>query len=515
MIMIAQRFLFLIALLVGTSLSAIAKIDEAAVQDDLSFFADSAASELRPGFSKSNLAEMKTDEMRAVAAAMLDQSYDRTYRIADYEAYPSAAELGRTLKLGNNFSHYENITGIYLEQGENIVIVGDTHGKEISLLIPDWMRQAPEGIDPTKDPAGWGLHKQQIKLQSGINRIDFKKAGTVYVSYYDDHAEDAPPITVHFPTGKVNGYFDLNKGHTNQDWDALLENAVAPIMDARGKHIQVAYPVKWFKQFTQGKGVELIGNYDTMLNLQYTLLGLVKYDRVPKNRILSRVNFHYYMFRDGDGVAYLGNQGTMRMVADPDVVVKGDPCWGFNHEVGHALQMSPQFTWGGLTEVSNNVMTLYVTTAMGNKSRLAGGNSYAGGRKRIIEADPKISYLADPDVFHRLVPFWQLHLYFTKHGQPDFYADVMETMRQQPDAGRGNDAINNQFEFIKICSDVGKTDLTEFFEQWGFFWVGEIEVNDYRKYKYKITQEMVNETKAYVAGKNYPKPKEDLTKMQD
>ena len=68
-------------------------------------------------------------------------------------------------------------------------------------------------------------------------------------------------------------------------------------------------------------------------------MGLVKYKKVPKNRILARVNFNYYMFRDGDGVAYLGNKGTMRMVADPSVVIKGDPCWGFSHEVGHVLQM--------------------------------------------------------------------------------------------------------------------------------------------------------------------------------
>ncbi len=74
--------------------------------------------------------------------------------------------------------------------------------------------------------------------------------------------------------------------------------------------------------------MELIANYDTLLHHHYTLMGLVKYNKMPKNRILARVNFNYYMFRDRDGVAYLGNQGTMRMVAKPDVVIKGDPCWG-------------------------------------------------------------------------------------------------------------------------------------------------------------------------------------------
>ena len=211
----------------------------------------------------------------------------------------------------------------------------------------------------------------------------------------------------------------------------------------------------------------------------------------------------------------LGNKGTMRMVTNPEVVIEGDPCWGFSHEVGHVLQMKPQMTWGGMTEVSNNIHTLYVTTRMGNKSRLKAGKSYQKARKSIIEADPKVSYLHDGDVFKRLVPFWQLFLYFEKNGKPDFYADVMEQMRLRPDAGRGNDSIKNQFEFVKICCDVSGLDLTDFFEKWGFFWVGKMELNDYRKYKYDITQEMVDETIEYIKNKRYPKPKDDIALVED
>jgi len=295
----------------------------------------------------------------------------------------------------------------------------------------------------------------------------------------------------------------------------LLDQAVSPILDARGKHIQVAYPVEWFQVYTRGKGVELIRNYDALLNHNYTLMGLVKYQKVPKNRILARVNFNYYMFRDGDGVAYLGNKGTMRMVADPSVVITGDPCWGFSHETGHVLQMRPQITWGGMTEVSCNLFSMYTVGMMGNPSRLKAQNNYASARKKIIGANPPISYLADDDVFNRLVPFWQLHLYFSRHGRTDFYADVMEQMRLRPDAGSGKDSIRNQFEFVKICCEVGKLNLTEFFDKWGFFWVGELSVNDYGKFKYTITQEMVDETRSYIAKQGYQNPAEDLTLIEE
>lgn len=484
------------------------------VANDANYFTDPACTQLKKEVKIKNLKKFKSEAMKEVARKMLANSYDSEYLCTSYEAYPSPVALGETLKLGNGFSRYENITGVYLEAGEQVVIVGPTGGKELSLLIPNWMRKPAEGIEPTKDPNGWGLHKQEITLTEGINIIQVEKAGNVYVNYFDDHAESAPRISIHFPTGKVNGYFDLAK-HNDEDWNRLLDQAVSPVMDARGKHIQVAYPVKWFKEYTHNRGVELITNYDTMLNHMYVLMGLVKYNKVPKNRILARVNFNYYMFRDGDGVAYLGDARTMRMVADPSVVITGDPCWGFSHEVGHVLQMRPQMTWGGMTEVSNNLFSLYTGEKMGNPSRIKNQKNYASARKNIIEASSKSSFLDGTDVFDRLVPFWQLHLYFTQNGKTDFYADVMEEMRNRPDAGQGNESINNQFDFIKICCDVAKLDLTDFFEQWGFFWSGSLALQDYANYNFTITEKMVNDTKSYIQNKNYPQPTQDITQIEE
>jgi hypothetical protein len=158
---------------------------------------------------------------------------------------------------------------------------------------------------------------------------------------------------------------------------------------------------------------------------------------------------------------------------------------------------------------------MYTVGKMGNPSRLKAQKNYEKARKNIVESNPRKSYLAEEDVFNRLVPFWQLHLYFSRNGRPDFYAEVMEEMRRRPDAGSGRDSIRNQFEFVKLCCEVSKVDLTEFFEQWGFFWVGELDVNDYGKYRYSITQEMVDETKSYIAGKNYKKPAEDLALIEE
>ena len=40
-------------------------------------------------------------------------------------------------------------------------------------------------------------------------------------------------------------------------------------------------------------------------------------------------------------------------------------------------------------------------------------------------------------------------------------------------------------------------------------------MNDYGKYHYTITQEMVDETKSAIAKKNYNKPPEDITLIEE
>ena len=45
------------------------------------------------------------------------------------------------------------------------------------------------------------------------------------------------------------------------------------------------------------------------------------------------------------------------------------------------------------------------------------------------------------DPFHKLIPFWQIQIYADKIGYKDFYADLMEHLRNQPHKGAGNASI--------------------------------------------------------------------------
>lgn len=504
--------------------------DIASVYADLRHFESPMARSLKRSTKAADVRQIRNAQLREVAQQLMANSYDDAYRYATYEAYLSPTTLGRQLMIGDGYSKYENMTGIYLPIGQHVVLVDDIQeGQEVNLVIPNWNRRAPEGMEPTKDPAGWGIHKRTFRLQNGVNLIEVKDFdGLAYIDYYVDQPGTAKPISVHFPAALVNGYFDITK-HNDDDWDKLLDNAVYPIIDAQGRYIQIAYPAEDCKRYAAGRGVELISNYDTLVYRQHRLLGLEKYDKVPSNRILARVNYNYYMFRDGDGVAYMGTNpaNAMPLVVDPDRVISGDPCWGFSHEVGHVHQLRPHFNWGGLGEVSNNVFSLYVTTSFGNPSRIFEQDNYRKARESII--DQRISYLQDEDVFNRLVPFWQLHLYFSRiAGNPDFYPDLFEAFRQQgareqgarrPRSGgwsdRGANPAPYQLNFVKTACEVSQTDLTEFFDQYGFFTVGSFEYDDYGPYRYEMTQEMVDECRAAIAAMNLPKPTTDISRLMD
>lgn len=504
-------------------------VTRAVLLEDARVFSDLIGTKLQPKIRKKDIAKMQVPQLKTLATQLLSKKYNPGLLLSEQEPYLHPDTLGKQMRIGNGFSKYEGITGVVLPQGDNIVFVGETNGATIRLVVPEWTRRAPKGTESTEDPAGWGLKNETHALREGVNLINLEKGGHAYIQYFtpNDPANHTP-IEVHFPTGQVNGFFDIIRGDTNVDFDLLLQNAISPIMDMRGKYIQVAFPVDSLKRFAMNQGEELIQNFDTIVALQRQFIGWNKEGLFPKNHVLARINYHYCMFRDQDGVAYI--DWAMRMVADPKSIVKGDPCWGFSHELGHVLQMRPQLTWGGMTEVSNNILTMYSTTMLDNTSRIKNENKYQQARETIL--DKGISYMDFPgratsanqyggegntDVFQRLVPFWQLHLYFTEQGNPDFYPDLMIALRQQEPLGGGNRNKDylNMLEFCRLACQVSQTDLTEFFERWGFFYVGEIDVNDYGLYLYNVTQEDVDRAKISIAAMKLPKPKKDITMMED
>jgi len=504
-------------------------IRESDVLNDMKLFTNETLS-LKPEVTAKTIDKMNVPALKRLATELYNHSYQPGTLKVDCQPYLNPNAIANQMHMNDGFSKYEGITGVALDKGDHLIFVSDTQGNAIKLLIPDWTRKTKSGIQPDKDPEGWGLQKEEFILKEGLNLIHVTKGGNVYIQYFTNtNPTVLRPITVQFLTGKENGYFDITRGDTNEDFNRLLTNAISPIMDIRGKNVQLAFPVESLKKYTWSKGVELVNSFDSIVGLEKQLIGWEKQGYLPSNHILGRVNYQYFMFRDQDGMAFV--DWAMEKVADPQKV-KTTECWGIGHEMGHVFQMIPQMTWGGMGEVSNNILTMYISTKLGNKSRLVAEGRYADAKKHIL--DKGISFLAFPgkpdananiygedgkstNVFERLVPFWQLYLYFKQQGYVDFYPDLMITLRKQTLLG-GKDpdkSYLNMLEFCRLACVVSKTDLTDFFQRWGFFYVGEINIVDFNHSSYQVSQNEIDALKNEIAKMNLPKPLIDITTLEN
>lgn len=260
----------------------------------------------------------------------------------------------------------------------------------------------------------------------------------------------------------------------------------------------------------------LIDAYDELVYFEKDFMGLNKYNRPTINRSYFHAMYGSYMYSTSYRTAYNVSGSDVANLMTDVKLFKSQP-WGPAHEVGHTFQTRPGFKWLGMTEVTNNVHSLLVQTNWGNPSRLE--NEDMGRYNNRYEKAYYSSFInktphpGEDDVFCKLVSLWQLELYFGKaKGQTDTYKELYEKVRttaNKPTAGE------QQLEFVKMMSDITKTDLTDFFTKWGYLSVFDGQIDDYGVGQFKVTQSQIDDVVAYVKGKNYPQVTEVLEYICD
>lgn len=477
------------------------------------YFTDSTCSEVIPGITREEiLADPDLPAFfKQLAVELLSGSYP-FYRTQRYEAYRPINDLASELKL-STYNTYENPTGILVQKGEPVyVFFGDANGEDVSLAIRNW---------DTNESASY-------LLKRGMNRIVPAYDGLSYISYFTPNYLTAEPVRAHIIGGSVNGYFDRNR-NTAEEWQTILNSAQGEYMDILGNYTNCCFHVASLKSNCPVKGMELIQLYDTIVGMQYEQMGLFKYNRVPKNKMLGRNMSSGFMHADGLGAAFHYN--TMSSIGNPDVIVTGDNSWGIAHEYGHVNQVRPGVKWVGTTEVTNNIYSSYaqyMLTSTRSTLRLRlehesctdikdGGTNVFGGRFNshlhygVLMGDKWLFQWGQDggnDHFVKLVPLWQLNLYFKVAKAPwrngDWFADICEEVRNTSDKGVSNG--QHQINFIKMACKYTKTDLTEFFERAGMLKPIDLLVEDYTRAQLTITEAMCEEVRAYVAENKWEKP---------
>lgn len=490
-------------------------VTESELKQNRGLFLDNLFSAPSEDFDTKVLEKVKQPVVVEMLTQMLNKQYPSQVRIQEYRSYLDPQVLSKKLKT-SRYSQFENPTGIFFTQGDTAFVIMETHdpADSIKLRITNF---GPDGGNSF------------YNLKPGFNTIIAENNGTGYIHYFTEvEGEPVKKVKAHIIGGKINGYFDVNK-HTNRDWVNLLNNASAETMDIIGNRVQLIYSVKSLKEYCPDNGVKLTNLYDSLISIQHEIMGLNKYKQVPENHILGRVIWKGFMHADGIGAAFHDN--TLKELANPEKISTN--LWGIAHEFGHVNQVRPWMTWVGTTEVTNNIYSVwsqYLFDPQNPKlerevlrdydGRIAGGRITAYMESAFIKGQEWLTQAGNDrwdrlrprdwggDHFVKLVPFWQLQLYYKLAGegnswyQPDFYADIFIKAINRDDTPANS--AEAQLNFIRQACEVTKTDLTDFFTYSGMLLPINKWVDDYTCAQMTITEQDIKDIKKYAS--KYKKP---------
>lgn len=486
-------------------------------------FADALYAGLRSGITQTDIDTIGHDFYRTLAQCLLDETYNHRYRVQPYEVYPRLSTIRDELKVAN-YNAFENPTGIVFSEGGRVALFARNIpiGVSVYLRVRDFANE-----DDPEDRA--------YQINNGLNVIDMQNSGLGYISYYDDDP-NLENIEINIVSGKVNGYFDLDRSE-EIEWTSLLSGENYSKLDVIGKYTHLIYDKGALKFGSPFNGHELISAYDTIVAHERLLMGLYKYDRNIKNRQLSISGFSGGWYAGGLGI-HLDLSWGVNSVTNP----KSLGLWGIAHEFGHVNQIRPGIRWHGTIEVTTNIYSTWVTYHMnpsGNKyTRLESDAERAhpdlapeaGGRinglinATTVRGEP-LKGAEDYDVFKVLVPFWQLQLYYQLGGAArnapilsledrddeyegvdyaNYFGTVAEMVRNADLTGMSDGEL--QLNYVKMTCDAVQEDLTDFFRNTGFLRPIETVIDDYGERPFLITQAQVDEVIDYIQSKGYDKP---------
>ena len=496
--------------------------------DPTSIFADAMCTQLKEGVTEKQINQIPNEYLKQLGLALLSGKYDSSYRLASYRPYQHPSIVATRNKTAK-YSLRDNPTGIYAKFGETVVVlVGKVYnGGKISMLI--------------QDLNGGYNNSKTYDLEEGYNEIKVEVGGLIYIL---NHVNDEIPllteeadaatkkmiqdktVQVHFAMGKVNGYFDIQK-NKESDWAKIRDNAKYQDIDVLGKYSHLTWRVSDFKLAKYNTEItKTIENCDRLVYLEEEFMGLVKYKKMFNNRMHFCID---YKAASPNATDYRTVYNASDYYAEPFCAPDrfGARCWGPAHEVGHCNQTRPGFKWAGLTEVTNNIMSLYVQTSFGQDCKLwkdncsptdENGERIQGSYKNIYEAATQLIVNGKrahclPGIANivretQLVPFWQLKLYMIDVlGMKDFYHDLYEYFRTHASpSDNGKNQGLNQLDFVRQVCELSQLNMLDFFEKWGFLKAVNTTLNDYGDKNFIITESDINALKKEIQDKGYAMP---------
>ena len=517
------------------------------LSDYTSLFSDNLCTSLNSGIGATEIAAASDVVAQRLATDILNDNYDTEYRIGSYTCHRSLSSLQNVLHNSHQYDRYENSTGIYMDEGETIVVLAEN----IDGSYPVYLKVLQ--LD-SSHPGGSST--SGIELQNGINTFTTSVGGNVYVNYYSDDYTNAPVVNLHFIYGRQNGYFkydpaypnDPAKSDDNEKWKKILANAKSEVIDIVTPRMHMLAPLYALKAQCPARGSELAEKLDSIVYREWEILGYYKQgiDVSTNHQVCRPAASGIFASTEG---AYLNWGGFGEWVVPVFL-----PTWGIAHELGHNNQIGP-FTWTGMTEVSNNVCSAWVQYALPknlnqpfrleDESVNCSVGSVRGGRiQNFMDMDvTKTVKTLDSDTYHTtagddyhwqneteynyantdhfvaLVPLWQMVLYTMGDAAgyaPDAFPGMYTDMRQNFSTYNALSAAEKRLNFFRVFCEQSQLNFIPFFEKANMFEpLDNVYIDDYTSGYMTITQSQLDEVRATVEAYNYEKVPASLVFMNN
>lgn len=453
------------------------------------YFEDSACTKLKAEYAAKSSddlrAAMKADGLPDVVVNMAIRvredkwaeaedfnHYEKLFRIYDYEAYSDRQAWQKITQIGA-FAELVNPSGITVKAGDVVCLYVDASAKTGANLFAE----IPELTNFTG---------ATFPLKKGLNVIQAPNNGEIFIGYFVTDTSKLlsayPRIRVHIEGGTANGCWDGSRGMTNDDWAWLVKNALKQqIIHVKGN--STVLTVERNRVDTEKNVEGVLKIWDFIFEHEEYLLGNDgQWDGRYRPVINPRESYSNNPNWPGNyGTNHPGTINSKNGTFNYEEMLKGG-LWEILHEEAHAHQYPVNIA--GLTEVSNNAYCQMVTYEFGAKR--SRGVSTPVMIQLFNEGYTWVDYTRAMN--HRNVAhyddclhvanqmFYKLYLYFHVQGHmPDFWPRVADWMRKNGGITKGSSIsnptlyYNDYFKFAQACADVSQTDLSEFFQAYGFF----------------------------------------------
>ena len=413
--------------------------------------------------------------------------YEKDFRIHDYEIYSDCDKWSSITGIGP-FAHLFNPTGIQAQAGEFIYIFVDSDVQDSDATL---QAELVAGTNRTGDC---------VTLQRGYNAIYVTRDCEVFISYLltntSKSCNDYPTIKVHIEGATCNGCFDIHRGHTNDDWAWLSANMFKnKYLHVKGESVLLNVLKDEVINESNATGVMKI--WDFVFDTEESLAGCDQWKSSGKYKMMINCfrneNGGYPHWGSGHGTSHpvLNSSNLFSYSALANIGDKGGVLWELTHEMGHGHQAP--INCAGMTEESNNSLSQIVNLLAKDSGLFESTrSSRAQGVKEMLayfNEDTRASWIdyAGQRINYGLWManrfYFQLWLYFDYLGnyQPSggntgfsFMSALYDRLRASGISNRGSKespapATSDFLLVAKYAAEITQTDLSEFFEVWGFW----------------------------------------------